>query len=67
VSDRPGHDFRYAIDASRTEEALGWAPRESFESGLTKTIDWYLANPAWCERIASGAYRQERLGLGNVS
>lgn len=67
VTDRPGHDFRYAIDASRTEDTLGWAPRESFESGLTKTIDWYLANPAWCDRIASGAYRQERLGLGNAS
>jgi dTDP-glucose 4,6-dehydratase len=64
VTDRPGHDFRYAIDASRTEQQLGWAPRESFESGLTKTIDWYLANQPWCERVASGAYRQERLGLG---
>ena len=64
VTDRPGHDFRYAIDASRTEQQLGWAPRESVESGLTKTIDWYLANQPWCERVASGAYRQERLGLG---
>jgi dTDP-glucose 4,6-dehydratase len=67
VTDRPGHDFRYAIDASRTERQLGWAPRESFESGLTKTIDWYLTNQPWCERVASGAYRQERLGLGGLA
>jgi dTDP-glucose 4,6-dehydratase len=65
VSDRPGHDFRYAIDASRTTRELGWMPRESFMSGLSRTVDWYLDNSAWCARVASGAYRRERLGLGS--
>jgi dTDP-glucose 4,6-dehydratase len=64
VKDRPGHDFRYAIDASATREALRWAPLESFESGIGRTVDWYLANQAWSERVTSGAYRMERLGLG---
>ena len=64
VEDRPGHDLRYAIDASHAARTLGWAPAESFESGLRKTVEWYLANGAWCERVQSGAYRGERLGLG---
>jgi len=67
VTDRPGHDFRYAIDASATRDQLGWAPRESFASGLEKTVDWYLANQAWCNRVTAGAYTMERLGLGGAA
>jgi dTDP-glucose 4,6-dehydratase len=67
VKDRPGHDFRYAIDAGATREALGWTPRESFETGIARTVDWYLANRAWSERVMSGAYRMERLGLGGTA
>jgi dTDP-glucose 4,6-dehydratase len=67
VTDRPGHDLRYAIDASATKVALGWAPRESFASGLRSTVQWYLDNPEWCERVRSGKYRQERLGLGGAA
>jgi dTDP-glucose 4,6-dehydratase len=63
VEDRPGHDLRYAIDASRIMTDLGWEPRETFESGLRKTVEWYLANRAWWERIRSGVYRGERLGV----
>ena len=67
VADRPGHDFRYAIDASRTTRELGWSPRESFMSGMARTVDWYFDNTAWCARVASGAYRRERLGLGSAT
>jgi dTDP-glucose 4,6-dehydratase len=63
VADRPGHDMRYAIDASRIAADLGWEPQETFESGLRKTVDWYLANRTWWERIRSGVYRGERLGV----
>ena len=63
VTDRPGHDLRYAIDASKIERELGWAPRESFETGLRHTVRWYLENHEWWERVRSGAYRGERLGL----
>jgi dTDP-glucose 4,6-dehydratase len=56
VKDRPGHDLRYAIDCSKLEKELGWAPRESFESGLRKTIQWYLDNSHWVERVKSGEY-----------
>ena len=63
VVDRPGHDFRYAIDASKLRNTLGWAPQESFASGIAKTIDWYLGNESWWADILSGAYRGERLGL----
>jgi dTDP-glucose 4,6-dehydratase len=57
VTDRPGHDRRYAIDASKLERELGWVPEETFESGLDKTVRWYLSNGAWVERVQSGAYR----------
>ena len=63
VADRPGHDLRYAIDAGKIASELGFTPRETFESGLRKTIEWYLANRAWWERIRSGVYRGERLGV----
>ena len=62
TTDRPGHDFRYAIDASKVRRELGWSPRESFDSGIRKTVAWYLANAGWTERVMSGAYRGERLG-----
>jgi dTDP-glucose 4,6-dehydratase len=62
VADRPGHDLRYAIDASKITRELGWRPRETFETGLRKTVRWYLDNPAWWQRIRSGIYRGERLG-----
>lgn len=58
VADRPGHDRRYAIDAGKLEQELGWRPRETFESGLRKTVTWYLANQAWVNQVQSGAYRQ---------
>jgi dTDP-glucose 4,6-dehydratase len=64
VADRPGHDFRYAIDASKIEAELGWRPRESFASGMEATVRWYLDNRDWWQAIQSGAYRGERLGLG---
>lgn len=57
VKDRPGHDLRYAIDCSKLENELGWTPRETFESGLRKTIQWYLDNPLWVQRVKSGEYR----------
>ncbi len=63
VADRPGHDMRYAIDAARIATDLGWEPQETFESGLRKTVAWYLANRTWWERIRSGVYRGERLGV----
>jgi dTDP-glucose 4,6-dehydratase len=62
VKDRPGHDRRYAIDASKIERELGWAPQETFESGIRKTVQWYLQNSAWWERVLSGEYRLGRLG-----
>lgn len=62
VTDRPGHDRRYAIDAGKIGRELGWKPQETFGTGIRKTVKWYLQNLSWCERIASGKYRQERLG-----
>lgn len=64
VADRPGHDHRYAIDGSHLRNTLGWAPRESFESGLAATVRWYVENEAWWRPILDGAYRGERLGTG---
>lgn len=63
VTDRPGHDFRYAIDTAKIERELGWQPRESFESGITNTVRWYLENEDWWRAIQDGSYRGERLGL----
>lgn len=63
VSDRPGHDLRYAIDASKIKKELGWVPAETFESGIRKTVDWYLSNQAWWQRVMDGSYAGERLGL----
>ena len=62
VTDRPGHDRRYAIDASKLDSDLGWRPSETFESGLRKTAEWYLDNGEWCQRVQDGSYRRERLG-----
>lgn len=62
VKDRPGHDVRYAIDAGKIERELGWVPRESFESGLRKTVKWYLEHKLWSARVLDGSYSRERLG-----
>jgi dTDP-glucose 4,6-dehydratase len=62
VADRPGHDRRYAIDCSKIQNELGWSPRESFETGLAKTVDWYLAHRAWADEITQTRYQRERLG-----
>lgn len=64
VTDRPGHDFRYAIDASKIERELGWTPEETFDSGIRKTIQWYLDNIDWCEAVTENNYDLERLGTG---
>jgi len=64
VPDRPGHDRRYAIDASKARRRFGWTPQETFDSGLRRTVEWYLENRAWWERVLDGRYRCERLGLG---
>lgn len=63
VADRPGHDLRYAIDASKIERELGWAPEETFETGIRKTVDWYMNNLDWCRRVQDGSYQRERLGV----
>jgi len=62
VKDRPGHDRRYAIDSSKLQKELGWSPSQTFESGIEQTVDWYLSNAAWTERVLDGSYRMERLG-----
>jgi len=62
VADRPGHDMRYAIDASKIQKDLGWTPRETFESGIRKTVQWYLNNQDWCKHVQDGSYQRERLG-----
>jgi dTDP-glucose 4,6-dehydratase len=67
VADRPGHDLRYAIDMAKIERELGWQAQETVETGLRKTVQWYLDNQTWCERVQSGTYRGERLGLGAAS
>lgn len=63
VTDRPGHDLRYAIDASKIKNDLGWVPQETFESGIRKTVEWYLSNESWWKRVMDGSYAGERLGL----
>lgn len=63
VKDRPGHDLRYAIDASKINKELGWQPQETFESGIQKTVEWYLNNLEWCRHIQDGSYQRERLGV----
>src|SRR4051812_31389993 len=63
VVDRPGHDRRYAIDASKLRREIGWEPRHDFESALRLTVDWYLDNPSWVERVTNGNYQRQRLGL----
>ncbi|UOO82540.1 dTDP-glucose 4,6-dehydratase [Uruburuella testudinis] len=67
VADRPGHDVRYAIDAAKIQNDLGWRPQETFESGLRKTVRWYLDNREWWRRVLDGSYRLERLGQGALS
>ena len=62
VGDRAGHDIRYAIDATKIENELGWTPDETFETGIRKTVQWYLDNNIWCERVQDGSYQRERLG-----
>ena len=62
VADRPGHDMRYAIDASKIQQELGWTPQETFESGIKKTVQWYLGNQVWCKHVQDGSYQRERLG-----
>lgn len=62
VKDRPGHDMRYAIDASKIQKELGWTPLETFESGIRKTVKWYLDNQEWCQHVQDGSYQRERLG-----
>ena len=66
VTDRPGHDIRYAIDASKIEKELGWKPEESFESGIRKTVEWYLTNNEWVSHVQDGSYQRERLGQGQT-
>jgi dTDP-glucose 4,6-dehydratase len=63
VTDRPGHDRRYAIDAAKIQRELGWQPEHDFASGLRCTVEWYLDNPGWVQRVSSGDYRRQRLGL----
>jgi dTDP-glucose 4,6-dehydratase len=66
VEDRPGHDRRYAIDTTKIEKELGWSPAMDFDSGLEATVHWYLAHPGWVQRVTSGSYRMERLGLARA-
>jgi len=63
VADRPGHDQRYAIDASKIQKDLGWVPAETFETGLRKTVEWYLENTTWCQHVQDGSYQRQRLGV----
>ena len=65
VKDRPGHDLRYAIDATKIQNELGWTPTETFETGIHKTVQWYLNNLDWCHRVQDGSYQRERLGVNS--
>lgn len=67
VADRPGHDWRYAIDATKIREQLGWQPQETFESGMRRTVQWYLDNLSWCEAVKADSYEGQRLGLDAAS
>ncbi|RBP25022.1 dTDP-glucose 4,6-dehydratase [Marinobacter pelagius] len=67
VKDRPGHDRRYAIDASKIQKELGWVPQETFETGIRKAVQWYLDNLGWCQRVQDGSYQRERLGIKNCN
>lgn len=67
VKDRPGHDRRYAIDSTKLQTTLGWRPKETFSTGLKKTVAWYLAHREWCQRVTDGSYRRERLGLRELA
>lgn len=67
VQDRPGHDRRYAIDSSKMQKELGWIPEETFETGLKKTVQWYLDNVVWCKNVQDGSYQRERLGVETSS
>jgi len=67
VADHPGHDLRYAIDSTKTKQQLGWVPDETFETGIRKTVEWYLANAEWCQHVKDGSYQGERLGLRSSS
>jgi len=62
VKDRPGHDFRYAIDSTKIKQDLGWQPKDTFETGIKKTLDWYLNNSDWWQKIQNKTYKQQRLG-----
>jgi len=65
VTDRPGHDLRYAINADKIAVELGWMPEETFDSGIEKTVNWYLENSEWCQHVQDGSYQRERLGTNN--
>ena len=65
VKDRPGHDVRYAINANKIIKDLNWRPKEDFNSGIQKTVEWYLDNKLWCENIKNGSYKFERLGVNS--
>ena len=66
VEDRPGHDLRYAIDATKISSQLGWNPIEDFNSGIQKTVEWYLENLPWSKNIQNGSYKLERLGVDSL-
>ena len=66
VKDRPGHDFRYAINSDKIKKELGWVPKESFKSGIEKTVNWYLKNSEWWKKIQKNTYNQKRLGLKKI-
>ncbi|MDR1514741.1 MAG: dTDP-glucose 4,6-dehydratase [Synergistaceae bacterium] len=66
VKDRPGHDYRYAIDSAKLRTELGWSPSLTFDAGIKETVNWYLGNTSWTNRILSGEYRLERIGMGNA-
>ena len=66
VKDRPGHDLRYAIDASKIANELNWTPKETFDSGIRKTVEWYLSNTEWCSRVQNGSYQRQKIGISRI-